>query len=71
MIRFPNLSHWAVTHRAMVLFLLIAVLGSGVFAFRQLGRLEDPNFRVPTMTAIVVVVGIVGTRKFGSSVCRR
>jgi multidrug efflux pump len=57
MTRFPNLSHWAVTHRPMVLFLLIAVLGSGVFAFLKLGRLEDPNFRVPTMTAIVVWPG--------------
>jgi len=55
--RFPNLSHWAVTHRQMVLFLLIAILGSGVFAFLKLGRLEDPNFRVPTMTAIVVWPG--------------
>jgi len=57
MTRFPNLSHWAVTHQPMVLFLLIAVLASGVFAFLKLGRLEDPNFRVPTMTAIVVWPG--------------
>ncbi len=57
MTRFPNLSHWAVTHRQMVLFLLVVVLGSGVFAFLKLGRLEDPNFRVPTMTAIVVWPG--------------
>lgn len=55
--RFPNLSHWAVTHRQMVLFLLVAVLASGAFAFLKLGRLEDPNFRAPTMTAIVVWPG--------------
>jgi multidrug efflux pump subunit AcrB len=53
----PNLSHWAVTHRQMVLFLLVAILASGVVAFLKLGRLEDPNFRVPTMTAIVVWPG--------------
>ena len=55
--RFPNLSRWAVTHRQMVLFLLIGVLASGIFAFLQLGRLEDPSFRAPTMTAIVVWPG--------------
>lgn len=55
--RFPNLSMWAVTHRPLVLFLIVAVLASGIFAFTRLGRLEDPNFRVPTMTAIVVWPG--------------
>jgi len=55
--RFPNLSRWAVTHRQMVLFLLIGVLASGIFAFLELGRLEDPSFRAPTMTAIVVWPG--------------
>jgi multidrug efflux pump subunit AcrB len=57
MVRIPNLSHWAVTHQAMVLFLLLAILVSGTFAFLRLGRAEDPNFRVPTMTAIVVWPG--------------
>jgi multidrug efflux pump subunit AcrB len=55
--RIPNVSHWAVTHQPMVLFLLIATLVTGVFAFLRLGRAEDPNFRVPTMTAIVVWPG--------------
>ena len=54
---FPNLSHWAVTHRPLVLFMIIAVLLSGVYSFTRLGRLEDPNFRVPTMTAIVAWPG--------------
>jgi multidrug efflux pump subunit AcrB len=57
MTRFPNLSHWAVTHRPMMLFLLIAVIGSGLFSFLNLGRLEDPNFRVPTMTAVIAWPG--------------
>ena len=55
--RFPNLSRWAVTHRQMVLFLLIGVLASGIFAFLQLGRLEDPMFNVPTMNAVVAWPG--------------
>ncbi|HTH78158.1 MAG TPA: efflux RND transporter permease subunit [Ramlibacter sp.] len=52
-----NLSEWAVTHRPMVLFLIIATLIVGALSFSRLGRLEDPNFDVPTMTAVVVWPG--------------
>lgn len=52
-----NLSEWAVTHRPMVLFLIIVTLVVGVFSFSRLGRLEDPTFDVPQMTAIVVWPG--------------
>jgi multidrug efflux pump len=52
-----NPSEWAVTHRPMVLFLIIATLIVGALAFSRLGRLEDPNFDVPQMTAIVVWPG--------------
>ena len=52
-----NLSEWAVTHRPMVLFLIIATLVVGSLSFSRLGRLEDPNFDVPQMTAIVVWPG--------------
>jgi len=52
-----NLSEWAVTHRPMVLFLIIATLIVGGISFSRLGRLEDPNFDVPQMTAIVVWPG--------------
>lgn len=52
-----NLSEWAVTHRPMVLFLIIVTLIVGGISFSRLGRLEDPNFDVPQMTAIVVWPG--------------
>ncbi len=52
-----NLSEWAVTHRPMVLFLIIVTLLVGAFSFSRLGRLEDPTFDVPQMTAIVVWPG--------------
>jgi multidrug efflux pump len=52
-----NLSEWAVTHRPMVLFLIIATLIVGGLSFSRLGRLEDPSFDVPQMTAIVVWPG--------------
>jgi len=52
-----NLSAWAVTHRAMVLFMILAILVAGVFSYTQLGRAEDPNFNVPLMTAVVIWPG--------------
>lgn len=52
-----NLSEWAVTHRTIVIFLMIASLLAGVFSFLKLGRLEDPNFNVPAMTAVVIWPG--------------
>jgi multidrug efflux pump len=52
-----NLSEWAVTHRPMVLFLIITTLVVGIFSFTRLGRLEDPTFEVPQMTATVVWPG--------------
>ena len=52
-----NLAEWAVTHRPMVLFLIIVTLIVGGLSFSRLGRLEDPNFDVPQMTAIVVWPG--------------
>jgi multidrug efflux pump len=47
-----NLSEWAVKHPAMVLFLIIATLVAGTFAFTQLGQSEDPQFNVPSMTIV-------------------
>ena len=52
-----NLSEWAVTHRALVLFLILATLLVGLVSFNRLGRLEDPNFNVPTMNAVVAWPG--------------
>ncbi len=52
-----NLSEWAVTHRALVLFLLILTVVGGIISFLQLGRLEDPNFNVPTMNVVVAWPG--------------
>lgn len=52
-----NLSAWAVTHRSMVLFMMLVILVSGVFSYTQLGRSEDPAFNVPNMTAVVIWPG--------------
>ena len=52
-----NLSEWALNHRAVVLFLIIAIMLGGVLGFNKLGQLEDPNFSVPSMTVMVVWPG--------------
>ena len=41
-----NLSGWAVSHPALVLFLIIALGAAGFFSYERLGRAEDPFFTV-------------------------
>ena len=52
-----NLSALAVRERAVTLFLLIAVIGAGIFAFERLGRAEDPTFTVKVMAVSAVWPG--------------
>ena len=52
-----NLSALAVKERALTLFLLIAVAVSGLFAYLQLGRGEDPSFTVKVLTVTAVWPG--------------
>ncbi|MDP9141938.1 MAG: efflux RND transporter permease subunit [Pseudomonadota bacterium] len=52
-----NLTEWALNHRAVVLFLMLVVTVAGVLGFGRLGQLEDPNFSVPSMTAMVIWPG--------------
>ncbi|PKO88866.1 MAG: multidrug transporter AcrB [Betaproteobacteria bacterium HGW-Betaproteobacteria-12] len=52
-----NLSAWAVTHRPMVLFMILSIIVAGVFSYTRLGRSEDPNFNVPFLTAVVIWPG--------------
>jgi multidrug efflux pump len=53
-----NLTEWALGHRALVLFLMLAIVIGGIVAFTKLGQLEDPNFSVPSMKAIVIWPGV-------------
>ncbi len=48
--RGPNLSAIAVKEQSITLFLLLAVIAAGIFAFLQLGRAEDPSFTGKAMT---------------------
>ena len=44
-----NLSAWALSHRTLVLFLILASMASGLVAYRTLGRSEDPAFTFKVM----------------------
>jgi multidrug efflux pump subunit AcrB len=52
-----NLTEWALGHRTIVLFLILVIGIGGAVSFTKLGQLEDPNFSVPSMTAVVVWPG--------------
>src|SRR5499425_259796 len=52
-----NLSEWAITHRALVLFVIILLGAAGIYSYLNLGRAEDPSFTIKTM---VVHVGWPG-----------
>ncbi|GEO00817.1 ACR family transporter [Novosphingobium sediminis] len=46
----PNLSAIAVKEPSVTLFLLLAAMAAGIFAFFQLGRAEDPSFTLKVLT---------------------
>src|SRR5256885_459111 len=45
-----NLSALAVRERAVTLFLILLLAAAGAYAFVMLGRAEDPNFAIKTLT---------------------
>src|SRR5438094_1341962 len=55
--RFLNLSALAVHEKAITLFLLIAIVAAGIFAFLKLGRAEDPTFTIKVFTVAAVWPG--------------
>ncbi len=52
-----NLSALAVRERSVTLFFMLLLAAAGVYAFVQLGRAEDPNFTIKTMTVTTVWPG--------------
>jgi multidrug efflux pump len=52
-----NLSQWSITHRPLVLFVIILLGAAGVYSYLNLGRAEDPSFTIKTM---IVHVGWPG-----------
>jgi multidrug efflux pump len=52
-----NLSQWAITHRALVLFMMLVLGGSGIYTYVNLGRAEDPSFTIKAMIVYVTWPG--------------
>jgi multidrug efflux pump subunit AcrB len=44
-----NLSDWAIEHRSLVWYFMIAFMVAGLFSYFRLGREEDPAFTIKTM----------------------
>jgi multidrug efflux pump subunit AcrB len=52
-----NLSALAVRERSITLFLIVAIILSGTYAFLRLGRAEDPSFTIKVLTVTAVWPG--------------
>jgi len=44
-----NLSEWAITHQALVLFMILLLGAAGTYSYFNLGRAEDPSFTIKAM----------------------
>src|SRR5215216_1993660 len=52
-----NLSEWAITHRALVLFMILILGAAGTYSYFNLGRAEDPSFTIKVMVMNVAWPG--------------
>ena len=56
-----NLSQWAITHRPLVLFMILLLSAAGIYSYLNLGRAEDPNFTIKVMVVNVAWPGATAT----------
>src|SRR3981081_2615623 len=52
-----NLSGWAGSHPALILFLVVALAAAGFFSYQRLGRAEDPFFTVKVVNISAIWPG--------------
>ncbi len=52
-----NLTEWSLNHKGLVYFFIILIALAGIYAYQNLGRMEDPDFE---MRQMVVSVGWPG-----------
>ncbi|MEF2070832.1 efflux RND transporter permease subunit [Consotaella aegiceratis] len=52
-----NLSDWALRHRSMIWFFMIAAMIAGALSYLNLGREEDPSFTIKTMVVSAAMPG--------------
>src|SRR5260370_16655819 len=56
-----KLSQWGITHRPLVLFMILLLSAAGVFSYLNLGRAQDPNFTLKVMVVNVAWPGATAT----------
>ena len=56
-----NLSEWAITHRALMLFMILVLGAAGAYSYLNLGRAEDPSFTIKNMIVNVSWPGATAT----------
>ena len=54
-----NLSEWAITHQVLTLFMILLLAATGVYAYLNLGRAEDPSFTIKVMVINVAWPGAI------------
>lgn len=52
-----NLTEWALNHKQLIYYLIFVVLAGGIFSYRHLGRMEDPDFTIRQMIVTVAWPG--------------
>jgi multidrug efflux pump len=52
-----NVSEWAITHRPLVLFMILILGAAGAYSYLNLGRAEDPSFTIKNMVVNVTWPG--------------
>ncbi len=52
-----NLTEWALNHKQLVYFFVVLTFLSGILSYRQLGRMEDPNYVIRQMIVSVAWPG--------------
>ncbi|MET0633315.1 MAG: efflux RND transporter permease subunit, partial [Xanthobacteraceae bacterium] len=52
-----NLSEWSITHRPLVLFMILLLAAAGAYSYLNLGRAEDPSFTIKVMVVHVAWPG--------------
>src|SRR5260370_14192332 len=56
-----NLSEWAITRGALVLFMILVLGAAGAYSYLNLGRGEDPSFTIKNMIVNVAWPGATAT----------
>src|ERR1700720_4000407 len=56
-----NLSEWAITHRALMLFMILVLGAAGAYSYVNLGRAEDSSFTIKSMILNVSWPGATAT----------